>query len=173
MPLLAYEARQCGQTLTNSGLRAFPLCCLQVARIIRILKVLRLIKLLRLARIMRLPPILQRLEAVIGRVLLQLFTMAGSMILLLHWAACIWYYVAVVDEDGKSWVVHEDMQNASFDEIYITALYWSVTTIATVGYGEYPTLAADCLCSFAQARFFWSIVSLRGHTLSCCVVNTW
>lgn len=115
-----------------------------MARIIRILKVLRLIKLLRLARVMRLPHIMQRLEAVVGRVLLQLFTMAGSMILLLHWAACIWYYVAVLSE-GNSWVMHEDMKDARHDEIYITALYWSVTTIATVGYGEHEHQAISLL----------------------------
>lgn len=116
---------------------------LQVARVVRILKVLRLIKLLRLARVLQLPHVMQFLEAVVGRVLLQLSTMAGSMVLLLHWAACIWYYVAVVQDDGKNWVKYGDLQGASYTEIYVTALYWSVTTIATVGYGG---STRDTLC---------------------------
>ena len=63
-----------------------------------------------------------------------------------HLLACIWYFAGLTDQvlpDGRvveGWVT--DLERArgpkdhNFASHYLTSVYWSVATIATVGYGD-------------------------------------
>lgn len=57
-----------------------------------------------------------------------------------HLCACVFHYVAIIDsyEYSETWI--SDFQLKSEDDSlyseYITSLYWSVTTMVTVGYGD-------------------------------------
>ena len=57
--------------------------------------------------------------------------------------ACAWIFVGEKEEWG-SWLtnpgfgsVYTAKQNGDYSTIYITSLYWVVTTLTTVGYGDY------------------------------------
>ncbi|RZC56187.1 hypothetical protein C5167_015046 [Papaver somniferum] len=56
-----------------------------------------------------------------------------------HFAACIIYYLAARNSNPeKTWLsaLFGDFHEVSLGIRYITAVYWSVTTLSTVGYGD-------------------------------------
>lgn len=62
--------------------------------------------------------------------------------LMAHWLACGFFFIALVSEGDVTWVeaewgVHSSsLQHLSIGSKYVTALYWSLTTLTTVGYGD-------------------------------------
>jgi hypothetical protein len=100
---------------------------LQVARAVRIIKFLKLLKLLRVARMMRLPFTIGRLERKIGTQTVKMITMALGMLLMLHWTACIWYYVAAMYRGQDTWIAIQNLEDADHAQQYITALWVPAT----------------------------------------------
>lgn len=59
------------------------------------------------------------------------------MLILMHLVSCAWFsssYSNSFPED--SWVALEGLQNAEPESQYIRSLYWTVTTMTTIGYGD-------------------------------------
>jgi hypothetical protein len=64
----------------------------------------------------------------------------GYTLLFLHFMACIWVILGGRDEEGQStWLFRNNMDDKDEDPygIWVSALYWILQTIATVGYGEF------------------------------------
>lgn len=60
-----------------------------------------------------------------------------SILIAVHISSCIWYFTAKIDDfSPDTWVVRYDYQDADIFTLYITCLYWSFTTLTTVGYGD-------------------------------------
>lgn len=53
---------------------------------------------------------------------------------IMHMVACGWIYVGQRDQWG-TWIEKFEIKNDG-TTIYITSLYWVVTTLTTVGYGD-------------------------------------
>jgi len=60
---------------------------------------------------------------------------------MMHSVSCLWLYIG--ENQENSWVTHPIyginviyLDKANRTTLYITAFYWSVTTLATVGYGD-------------------------------------
>ncbi|MGC9525818.1 MAG: ion transporter [Limnospira sp.] len=54
-----------------------------------------------------------------------------------HWVACIWFLIgdsALIS--GESWLSNSNLDNAPIATQYMKSLYWSITTLTTVGYGD-------------------------------------
>jgi hypothetical protein len=67
----------------------------------------------------------------------RLFFFILTFLLLIHLAACIWYYIAKLqDLSPDCWVTRLGYIDASKSEIYIVSFYWTLTTVTTVGYGD-------------------------------------
>jgi hypothetical protein len=67
----------------------------------------------------------------------RLFFFAIIFLILCHILTCIWVITATFagdEEDDVSWIDGFDEGNTG--EIYITSLYYTVTTMTTVGYGD-------------------------------------
>lgn len=122
------------------------------------LKTIRVIRLFKLVRLLRVEALLGHLEfslpmlsAVVGLVRLLLM-----ISILAHLTACVWYYVASRNI-MNSWVSRYHLGCCSGNQVeapvdlshcdplellpsvsalYVEALYWSITTIAAVGYGD-------------------------------------
>ena len=107
----------------------------------RVLKAVRLVKLSRLGRLARVKKIIQQIEDVvqIDPELKSVVLATAVMILIAHILACIWGSVARFSDNGiyvDSWYVGVGAADAGIVSQYIYALYWSVTTVTTVGYGD-------------------------------------
>lgn len=59
-------------------------------------------------------------------------------ILFVHTIACIWIFLADAKRGGTetNWIDSFDFDYDDTGEIYTIGIYWTVTTITTVGYGD-------------------------------------
>ncbi|KAE9609220.1 putative potassium channel, voltage-dependent, EAG/ELK/ERG [Lupinus albus] len=54
-----------------------------------------------------------------------------------HFAACLFYFIAAHKELKSTWLsLGADSANDSIWGLYVTSMYWSITTLSTVGYGD-------------------------------------
>ena len=50
---------------------------------------------------------------------------------------CIWVYSARIESYSyKTWVVRNGLIDEPRSRIYLAAMYWAITSITTVGYGD-------------------------------------
>ena len=111
--------------------------------ILRLVKFFRFFKVLRLLRIAKLKTILTKFleylnfsQVMLG--LLDLFKLSIIVIVLAHWLACLWNLVGKVDLENN-WQLIYGIANDPWDIKYMSSIYWSITTMITVGYGDiYP-----------------------------------
>ncbi|CDF38922.1 unnamed protein product [Chondrus crispus] len=103
----------------------------------RFIRLIRLFKLVRLTKIIRLKKRMTRLEIKLrlkyGHV--KLVGLFISVVFSMHLFACLFYYVASLDGFDGSWVAQDGIPSDLYGR-YIAALYFSVYTITTIGYGD-------------------------------------
>lgn len=112
---------------------------------LRLLRLPRLYKLFRLARILKAlkrtaySSASDRIQEFIqmNSRLWKLLKFLSSVFLCVHLAACFWFFTARLDNfEPETWVVRYDYINDSVWSQYLTSIYWTVTTVVTVGYGD-------------------------------------
>jgi hypothetical protein len=97
------------------------------------------LRLLRLFRIVRLFVILRRWESYswTNPGFLRVVKILISILILMHWLASAWFFTAfAVAFPVDSWAVRAGIENAGPVAQYIRSLYWTITTMTTVGYGD-------------------------------------
>ena len=107
-------------------------------------KVLRLTRLLRLVKALKLNKILESLTGgkeatymAVNRLIICLVL----ILLLIHFTSCIWNFSARLDNyNPKTWIVRKHNQDKSNLELYFNGVYFAVTTIFTVGFGDYSAV---------------------------------
>ena len=75
-----------------------------------------------------------------------------------HIFACLWYLVGIHGDSSISWVEVYNKNNFDWSSKYINALYWSLITMVTVGYG-------DIVPQNAYEKAFCIFTVLIGFTL--------
>jgi len=61
-----------------------------------------------------------------------------SLIFLIHTASCIWITIGYALIDSKDgWIVVQEMEYSTAGDLYISSIYWAITTLSTVGYGDF------------------------------------
>ena len=69
--------------------------------------------------------------------LLRIIKFFVTVMLLIHWIACVWYLIAFMDGFPLDcWVVAMGIKDADPVTLYIRSLYWTIVTMTTVGYGD-------------------------------------
>ena len=73
--------------------------------------------------------------------IIKLFKLAANMLFIAHLFACIWLLEArifTINEDSnvENWMVFKDVNMMDLQSKYITALYYVIVTMSTVGYGD-------------------------------------
>ena len=97
---------------------------------------MRVLSFVRLGRLLRLTRIRTRLMIRSG--MLQVASIAVRFsawgFFMVHLAACLWFTIGA---NVGTWIVAEDPQNKwSLFDAYIAALYWSLQTVSTIGFGD-------------------------------------
>lgn len=60
-----------------------------------------------------------------------------TITLCLHIATCMWYFTAKLESfQPDTWVTREGYVDSDSGTLYLTSLYWAITTLCTVGYGD-------------------------------------
>ena len=97
------------------------------------------VRLLALLRMVRFFVILRRWETLSWTHpgYLRVFKYLGVILIFTHCIACLWFGVAYVDGFPQdSWVVAAGIESADPLSQYVRSLYWTITTMTTVGYGD-------------------------------------
>lgn len=117
----------------------------RIARIGRMYKLIKLTRLIRIFKIFKSKGSLfknakKKLNLGDGFERLVFFILMSCMIC--HIAACMWCFTATF-EDGEdaedthiNWLMAKEIQDETIAARYLFALYFTVTTITTVGYGD-------------------------------------
>eukprot|EP00939_MAST-03C_sp_MAST-3C-sp1_P003808 g3808.t1 len=97
---------------------------------------LRLPRLIKLFRVTRILNITKRWESHIkmNYRTVNALTTFGSFLLLLHWIACGWMLASTLLNSDESWPVVLTVTDTQ--EKYSVAIYWALTTLTTIGYGD-------------------------------------
>lgn len=89
------------------------------------------------------------------------------MLSIAHWTACIWNIIELYDNEiNESWMKRYGVSNEDWIIKYISAIYFSVTTMTTIGYGDItPKTQIELLFSIfamvlASGIFGYSMSSL-------------
>lgn len=96
----------------------------------------------RIPRLLRLPQffrIFRRWEAnvKVNPAIVRMSELVLIICLIDHWVACIWFLIGnSMVTVGESWLIDSNLDNASIATQYMKSLYWSITTLTTVGYGD-------------------------------------
>jgi CRP-like cAMP-binding protein len=69
--------------------------------------------------------------------MVRLFKTFLTIILCVHIFSCFWYLAAKLNDfSPRTWVVRLGYQDSDVTTLYITCLYWTITTLSTCGYGD-------------------------------------
>jgi hyperpolarization activated cyclic nucleotide-gated potassium channel 1 len=68
---------------------------------------------------------------------MKLLTSSAIVIICIHISGCFWFYIARINDfDETTWVYRLKYMDKSVDSQYLTCIYWAITTMTTVGYGD-------------------------------------
>jgi len=126
------------------------------------------LRLLRLLRIVRFFVILRRWEAFSwsNPGFLRVVKFLISILILMHWMACTWFFTAFAAAfPPDSWAVRAGIGDAGPVAQYIRSLYWTITTMTTVGYGDItPTRPTEYV--------FASLIMLMGASIYAFIIGS-
>jgi hypothetical protein len=124
------------------------LTCADKSSVLLGFKLIRLTKALRLLRVAKLNKIMFMLEDFSSSQLLAssflCLRLLFTLFITTHWIACAWIFVGYMSTlSCDSWFKGAGLEDASVSEIYVTALYWTLTTTTSVGYGDVRAVSQD------------------------------
>lgn len=67
----------------------------------------------------------------------RMFELFIIVFLIDHWVACLWFFIGnLTGQSGESWLQGDNLHLENTTTQYLYSLYWSITTLTTVGYGD-------------------------------------
>ena len=59
-----------------------------------------------------------------------------SLMLIVNGVTCLWLWVGLTETGPLSWIQRLGLSRDDLPSLYVHSLYWTITTLATVGYGD-------------------------------------
>eukprot|EP00746_Dinoflagellata_sp_MGD_P027216 gnl/MRDRNA2_/MRDRNA2_164207_c0_seq1.p1 gnl/MRDRNA2_/MRDRNA2_164207_c0~~gnl/MRDRNA2_/MRDRNA2_164207_c0_seq1.p1 ORF type:complete len:806 (-),score=175.04 gnl/MRDRNA2_/MRDRNA2_164207_c0_seq1:619-3036(-) len=120
----------------------------KLARMGKMARVLRLLKMLKMLKLVRLVKFYTNFDRIFQKAFNDKYEGESSKsyqflkfcivaLLVAHVAGCLWYALAKFHEDiSETWIVNRDIQDAEILDQYLHSMYFIITTLTTVGYGD-------------------------------------
>lgn len=148
-----------------------------------LLRVVKLLRMLKLARVLKASRVMSRvlLDVVTNKwewtfAVIKMIKLFVFLCLYAHWQACVWGLVSSYMQDSgyPNWIAAFHVQHIDTHggappgalDTYVAALYWSVMTLTSIGYGEMTPVntAERVLCSIymmaSGIMWTWAIGSV-------------
>ena len=112
---------------------------IRVMRLPRLYRLTKITKLLRMVKVMKNTSTLIKQVKIILRMTIvfeTLFWFLFTYFLLIHLVACMWVFIGTLDITSMNWVLVGNYDEYSNQDLYLVSLYWTITTVSTVGYGD-------------------------------------
>lgn len=137
------------QVIADSGKKYNSM--LRVSRVQRIYKILRIARLLRLVKLLKNAEQRKYLDLILAISIeaKRLIWFLLFFALFLHLITCFWVFVGGLNMNiSENWIQNFSFASENNSDLYITSLYWSITTLVTVGYGDiFPISDPERICS--------------------------
>lgn len=110
----------------------------------RLFRLFRLLRILKLVKMLNLTAFFHRLEdnSDIHPGVFRILKLIFWVILVSHASSCVWLAIPVLEQSGGSWLSEKlGQSDITFEEQssfskYLVAMYWSMTCLTTVGFGD-------------------------------------
>jgi ankyrin repeat protein len=135
------------------------------------------IRLSRLRRMDALETQVEKLQYRIDNKLVWLFMnvlkLFSVLILLAHWFACIWFHIGVLGENSTDdWFTTATFDRSSFWASYVTSLYFIITTMITVGYGDVHAVSeTEKVYAMCVMMVAWMVLLVIAGVLTSTIVR--
>lgn len=143
---------------------------LQIFRFIRVLRVLKLVDLLRSMRMKQWFTLIE-VKVNLRYGVFRMIKLAVVVLLVAHWTGCIFYFLGAVEtvNGTPSWLGDEGLPTSNRG-LYIAALYFSMKTISSVGYGDITPVSTleriyVIILMFIGAGIFGFIIGELGNII--------
>jgi CRP-like cAMP-binding protein len=147
---------------------------LRIARLPKLYRLVRIVRFLKIAKFFRKISFIQKLQDFfnINFGVSRLFSFLFTTLILSHLVGCLWYIIPKLYDEQNSWVVKSGLRDEPTLRLYLFSLYWSFSTIFTVGFGDihaYNTV--EYVISIIWMLFGVGFYSFTIGTLSSVLVN--
>ena len=140
-----------------------------------------LIRLSRLRRMRSLQTQIEKLQYRIDNKLIWVFVNVAKLfsilMLLAHWFACLWYFLgaSTASDDPEAplnWFSTATIDRTSFVSCYLTSLYFCITTMITVGYGDVHAVnLQEKLFAISLMMTAWMVLLVISGVLTSTIVR--
>ena len=119
----------------------------RITKIPNLYKLLRFLKLLRITKINskqdknQTKSIFRKLQ--INDNIIKLLIYSLTFFLITHIMSCLWFFITTIEENPNNWIINFGYLDKSNFEKYIICVYWTLTTMTTVGYGDITAKTAN------------------------------
>ena len=119
----------------------------RLTKIPKLYKIIRFLKLLRITKINSkqekhlTKSIFHKLQ--INDKIIKLLLYSLTFFLITHIMSCLWYFITSFEENSNNWVIKLGYLDKSNFEKYIICVYWTLTTMTTVGYGDITAISSN------------------------------
>lgn len=130
---------------------------LRLGRLPRLYRLLRLTRIFKFVKNYRNHQKIERvLEAICGKgSVIRLVAFFLMVTICVHLMSCLWFFVARLEGLGpQTWVSLRGLRDSSTVDLYIASLFWTITTLSTVGYGDIvPGTSVERMLAIAWMLF--------------------
>ena len=125
---------------------------LRLSRLPRIYRLIRMFRLMRMMKVVKNRASIMRFMTQVFRISLsmeRLFWFSITLLFVLHLIACAWVFVGrfFLDISADNWIFRGQFLDQDNLGLYVISLYWTVTTVATVGYGDIHAVNLFEMCT--------------------------
>jgi hyperpolarization activated cyclic nucleotide-gated potassium channel 1 len=113
--------------------------------LIRLLRLPRLYRLFRITRLFKMfkhyknNEIIEKIQEFLSmkHSIMRLITTSITILLCVHIFSCFWVYISKIEGNNPdTWISVNGFNDKDVMFLYITSVYWAITTLCTVGYGD-------------------------------------